>query len=164
MVKSNGIMNLNNVEVMAESDAALQAVSGTITINGGTYTAKNGNVIGPTDNVNEDLDLTINGGTYQGDDYNYAVANFGCYEGYRGRTCNIQIHGGRFVGGQLLAFYGDSAKTLTIDEDTTFESTGGTADAVVVGNGQLIFDSGTIEVSGGSERAALRTFERAKPL
>ena len=75
MVKSNGIMNLNNVEVMAESDAALQAVSGTITINGGTYTAKNGNVIGPTDNVNEDLDLTINGGTYQGDDYNYAVAN-----------------------------------------------------------------------------------------
>ena len=164
MVKSNGIMNLNNVEVMAESDAALQAVSGTITINGGTYTAKNGNVIGPTDNVNEDLDLTINGGTYQGDDYNYAVANFGCYEGYRGRTCNIQIHGGRFVGGQLLAFYGDSAKTLTIDEDTTFESTGGTADAVVVGNGQLIFDSGTIEVSGGSERAALRTFERGEAI
>ena len=64
----------------------------------------------------------------------------------------------------MLAFYGDSAKTLTIDEDTTFESTGGTADAVVVGNGQLIFDSGTIEVSGGSERAALRTFERGEAI
>lgn len=162
-VKSNGIMNLNNVEVMAESNAALQAVSGIITINGGTYTAKNGYVIGPTDNVNEDLNLTINGGTFQGND-RYTVANFGCYEGYSGRTCNIQIHGGRFVGGQLLAFYGDSAKTLTIDGDTTFESTGGTADAVVVGNGQLIFDSGTIEVSGGSERSALRTFERGEAI
>ena len=163
IVKSNGIMNLNNVEVMAESNAALQAVSGTITINGGTYTAKNGYVIGPTDNVNEDLNLTINGGTFQGNDH-YTVANFGCYEGYSGRTCNIQIHGGRFVGGQLLAFYGDSAKTLTIDRDTTFESTGGTADAVVVGNGQLIFDSGTIEVSGDSARSALRTFERGEAI
>lgn len=163
IVKSNGIMNLNNVEVMAESNAALQAVSGTITINGGTYTAKNGYVIGPTDNVNEDLNLTINGGTFQGND-RYTVANFGCYEDYRDRTCNIQIHGGRFVGGQLLAFYGDSAKTLTIDGDTTFESTGSTLDAVVVGNGQLIFDSGTIEVSGGSERSALRTFERGEAI
>ena len=163
IVKSNGIMNLNNVEVMAESNAALQAVSGTITIKGGTYTAKNGYVIGPTDNVNEDLNLTINGGTFQGND-RYTVANFGCYEGYSGRTCNIQIHGGRFVGGQLLAFYGDSAKTLTIDGDTTFESTGGTADAVVVGNGQLIFNSGTIEVSGSSARAALRTYERGEAI
>ena len=162
-VKSNGIMNLNNVEVMAESNAALQAVSGTITINGGTYTAKNRYVIGPTDNVNEDLNLTINGGTFQGND-RYTVANFGCYEGYSGRTCNIQIHGGRFVGGQLLAFYGSSAKTLTIDGDTTFESTGGTADAVVVGNGQLIFDSGTIEVSGDSARSALRTFEKGEAI
>lgn len=162
-VKSNGIMNLNNVEVMAESNAALQAVSGTITINGGTYTAKNGYVIGPTDNVNEDLNLTINGGTFQGND-RYTVANFGCYEGYSGRTCNIQIHGGRFVGGQLLAFYGSSAKTLTIDGDTTFESTGGTADAVVVGNGQLIFNSGTIEVSGDSARSALRTFEKGEAI
>lgn len=163
-VKSNGIMNLNNVEVMAESNAALQAVSGTITINGGTYTAKNGYVIGPTDNVNEDLKLTINGGTFQGND-RYTVANFGCYEGYSGRTCNIQIHGGRFVGGQLLAFYGSSAKTLTIDGDTTFESTGGTYDAVVVGgHGQLIFNSGTIEVSGGSERSALRTVEKGEAI
>lgn len=162
-VNSKGIMNLNSVEVMAESNAALQAVSGTITINGGTYTAKNRYVIGPTDNVNEDLNLTINGGTFQGND-RYTVASFGCYEGYSGRTCNIQIHGGRFVGGQLLAFYGSSAKTLTIDGDTTFESTGGTADAVVVGNGQLIFNSGTIEVSGGSERSALRTFEKGEAI
>ena len=63
-----------------------------------------------------------------------------------------------------MAFYGSSAKTLTIDGDTTFESTGSTLDAVVVGNGQLIFDSGTIEVSGGSERSALRTFERGEAI
>ena len=64
----------------------------------------------------------------------------------------------------MLAFYGSSAKTLTIDGDTTFESTGGTADAVVVGNGQLIFNSGTIEVSGDSERSALRTFEKGEAI
>ena len=160
---TNGKLDLNHVTVHALEGSALRFIEGIITINGGTYTAKNGYVIGPTDNVNEDLNLTINGGTFQGND-RYTVANFGCYEGYSGRTCNIQIHGGRFVGGQLLAFYGSSAKTLTIDGDTTFESTGGTADAVVVGNGQLIFNSGTIEVSGDSERSALRTFEKGEAI
>ena len=160
---TNGKLDLNHVTVHALEGSALRFIEGIITINGGTYTAKNGYVIGPTDNVNEDLNLTINGGTFQGND-RYTVANFGCYQGYSGRTCNIQIHGGRFVGGQLLAFYGSSAKTLTIDGDTTFESTGSTFDAVVVGNGQLIFDSGTIEVSGGSERSALRTFEKGEAI
>ena len=158
-----GTLDLNYVTVHALEGSALRFIEGIITINGGTYTAKNGYVIGPTDNVNEDLNLTINGGTFQGND-RYTVANFGCYEGYPGRTCNIQIHGGRFVGGQLLAFYGSSAETLTIDGDTTFESTGSTFDAVVVGNGQLIFDSGTIEVSGDSERSALRTFEKGEAI
>ena len=60
---------------------------------------------------------------------------------------------------QVLWFDGDGAETLTIDGNTTLQSTGGTADAVVVGHGQLIFDSGTIEVSGDSERSALRTYE-----
>ena len=160
---ANGNVELDDVEVEAENGSALRFTKGIITINGGTYTAKNGYVIGPTDNENEDLNLTINGGTFQGND-RYTVASFGCYQGYRDRTCNIQIHGGRFVGGQLLAFYGSSAKTLTIDGDTTFESTGSTFDAVVVGNGQLIFDSGTIEVSGDSARAALRTYERGEAI
>ena len=53
---------------------------------------------------------------------------------------------------------------MTIDKNTTFQSTGGTADAVVVGHGQLIFNSGTIEVSGGSERSALRTFEKGEAI
>lgn len=155
---TNGKLDLNHVTVHALEGSALRFIEGIITINGGTYTAKNGYVIGPTDNVNEDLNLTINGGTFQGND-RYTVANFGCYQGYSGRTCNIQIHGGRFVGGQLLNFDGVGAKTLTIDQNTILQSTGGAADAVVVGHGQLIFNSGTIEVSGDSERAALRTFE-----
>ena len=163
-VNSKGIMNLNSVEVMAESNAALQAESGTITINGGKYQSDQGAAIATRDNSGTDLDLTMNGGTYQSDDYDYAVANFGCYVTYKGRKCNIKINGSKFIGGQLLAFYGEGAETLTIDENTTFESTGSTFDAVVVGDGQLIFNSGTIEVSGGSERAALRTFERGEAI
>uniref|UniRef100_UPI004024EC50 hypothetical protein n=1 Tax=Faecalibacterium sp. TaxID=1971605 RepID=UPI004024EC50 len=42
---------------------------------------------------------------------------------------------------------------------------GGTADAVAVGgHGQLFFNSGTIEVPSGSERTALRTFEKGEAI
>ena len=163
-VNSKGIMNLNSVEVMAESNAALQAESGTITINGGKYQSDQGAAIATRDNSGTDLDLTMNGGTYQSDSYDYAVANFGCYVTSSGRKCNIKINGSKFIGGQLLWFHGAGAETLTIDENTIFQSTGGTHDAVIVSYGKLIFNSGTIEVSGGSERAALRTFERGEAI
>ena len=163
-VNSKGIMNLNSVEVMAESNAALQAESGTITINGGKYQSNQGAAIATRDNSGTDLDLTMNGGTYQSDDYDHAVANFGCYVTYKGRKCNIKINGSKFIGGQLLWFHGEGAKTLTIDNDTTFQSMGGTRDAVIVSYGQLIFNSGTIEVSGGSQRSALRTFEKGEAI
>ncbi len=163
-VNSKGIMNLNSVEVMAESNAALQAESGTITINGGKYQSDQGAAIATRDNSGTDLDLTMNGGTYQSDSYDYAVANFGCYVTSSGRKCNIKINGSKFIGGQLLWFHGAGAETLTIDENTIFQSTGGTHDAVIVSYGKLIFDSGTIEVSGGSERAALSTFERGEAI
>ena len=163
-VNSKGIMNLNSVEVMAESNAALRAESGTITINGGKYQSDQGAAIATRDNSGTDLDLTMNGGTYQSDSYDYAVANFGCYVTSSGRKCNIKINGSKFIGGQLLWFHGAGAETLTIDENTIFQSTGGTHDAVIVSYGKLIFDSGTIEVSGGSERAALRTFERGEAI
>ena len=163
-VNSKGIMNLNSVEVKAESNAALQAESGTITINGGKYQSDQGAAIATRDNSGTDLDLTMNGGTYQSDSYDYAVANFGCYVTSSGRKCNIKINGSKFIGGQLLWFHGAGAETLTIDENTIFQSTGGTHDAVIVSYGKLIFNSGTIEVSGGSERAALRTFERGEAI
>ena len=158
------VMELDNVEVRAEEGDALLVETGTVTVNGGNYKSGQGRAIGTRDNSGADLNLTINGGTYQGDDYDYAVANFGCYVISDGRECNIKIHGSKFVGGQLLWFHGEGAKTLTIDNNTTFQSIGGTYDAVIVSYGQLIFNSGTIEVSGGSERSALRTFERGEAI
>ena len=158
------VMELDNVEVRAEEGDALLVETGTVTVNGGNYKSGQGRAIGTRDNSGADLNLTINGGTYQGDDYDYAVANFGCYVTSDGRECNIKIHGSKFVGGQLLWFHGEGAKTLTIDNNTTFQSIGGTYDAVIVSYGQLIFNSGTIEVSGGSERSALRTFERGEAI
>lgn len=157
------VMELDNVEVKAEEGDALLVETGTVTVNGGNYKSGQGRAIGTRYNSGADLNLTINGGTYQSD-HGHAVANFGCYVTSDGRECNIKIHGGTFVGGQLLAFYGEGAETLTIDGNTTFQSTGGEYDAVVVGRGQLIFNSGTIEVSGGSERSALRTFEKGEAI
>lgn len=162
---TNGTLDLDHVTVHALEGSALQAESGTITINGGEYKSNQGMAIVTSLNLDDDLDLTINGGTYQSDNYNWPVANFGCYVGRTGRDCNIKIHGGTFVGGQLLKFYGSGAKTLTIDKNTILQSTGGTADAVAVGNhGQLFFNSGTIEVSGGSQRSALCTYEEGKAI
>ena len=162
---ANGTLDLDHVTVHALEGSALRAESGTITINGGEYKSNQGAAIATSYNSDDNLDLTINGGTYQSGNYDHPVANFLCYVGRAGRDCNIKIHGGEFVGGQLLWFEGSGAKTLTIDENTTFQSKGGTRDAVVVGgHGQLIFNSGTIEVSGGSERSALRTYEEGKAI
>ena len=163
----SSIMELdNNVEVEAEEGDALRFETGTVTVNGGNYKSGQGCAIGTRNNSDVNLNLTINGGTYQNGNYDRAVADFGCHGHPRDpRECNIHIHGSTFVGGQLLAFYGDYAKTLTIDDDTTFQSMGGTRDAVAVGgHGQLIFDSGSIEVSGGSQRSALCTFEKGEAI
>ena len=161
---TNGTLDLDHVTVHALEGSALRAESGTITINGGEYKSNQGAAIATWYNSDDNLDLTINGGTYQSDNYNGPVANFGCNVGRTGRDCNIKIYGGTFVGGQLLWFRGEGAKTLTIDRNTTLQSTGGTADAVVVGHGQLIFNSGTIDISGGSERNALRIVERGEAI
>ena len=162
----SSIMELdNNVEVEAEEGDALRFETGTVTVNGGNYKSGQGCAIGTRNNSDVNLNLTINGGTYQNGNYDRAVADFGCHGHTRDpRECNIYIHGRTFVGGQLLAFYGDYAKTLTIDGNTTFQSIGGTYDAVIVGHGQLIFNSGTIEVSGGSERSALRTYKEGEAI
>ena len=162
----SSIMELNNLEVEAEERDALRVEAGTVTVNGGNYKSGQGCAIRTWNSINTDLNLTINGGTYQGNDYNKPVADFGCHgHSTNPRECNIHIYGSTFVGGPLLRFYGDYAKTLTIDRNTTFQSTGGTADAVAVGgHGQLFFNSGTIEVSGGSQRSALRTFEKGEAI
>ena len=159
------VMELDDVEVEAEEGDALLVETGTVTVNGGNYKSGQGCAIGTRANSDVDLDLTINGGTYQGYNYDWTVADFGCHGHPRDpRECNIHIYGSTFVGGRLLRFYGDYAETLTIDGNTTLQSTGGTRDAVVVGHGQLIFNSGTIEVSGGSQRSALCTYEKGEAI
>lgn len=162
---TNGTVDLDHVTVHALNGSALLLYCGTITIEGGKYTADTGRVIYVYPSGDNAVDLTITGGTYKSES-KYAVASFSCY----GEKSTIRIHGSKFIGGsqfiggQLLYFHGDGAETLTIDNNTTFQSIGGTADAVVVGHGQLIFDSGSIEVSGGSERTALRTYKTGEAI
>ena len=160
---TNGTMELDHVTVHALEGTALGLSCGTITIKDGEYTSDAGHAIRTYPENDDAIDLTITGGTYKSST-DYAVAALGCY-GYKGpKRSNIKINGSTFIGGQLLWFDSEGAETLTIDGNTTLQSIGGTYDAVVVGHGQLIFNSGTIEVSGGSERAALRTFEKGEAI
>ena len=161
---TNGTLDLDHVTVHALEGNALELVCGTVTIEDGEYTSDVGHAMQAYPENYDAIDLTITGGTYKSST-DYAVAALGCY-GYKGpKRSNIKINGSKFIGGPLLRFYGDYAKTLTIDEDTTFQSTGGTDDAVAVGgHGQLIFNSGTIEVSGDSARAALRTYDKGEAI
>ena len=157
-----GTLDLNHVTVHALDGNALELVCGTITIEDGEYTSDVGSAIHTYPENDDAIDLTITGGTYKSKSTDYTVASLGCYDGHKGST--IKIHGSTFIGGRLLWFHDASAETLTIDGNTTLQSIGGTRDAVVVEHGQLIFNSGTIEVSGGSERAALRTRDEGEAI
>ena len=159
---TNGTLDLDHVTVYALSGNALELVCGTITIEDGEYTSDVGSAIHTYPENDDAIDLTITGGTYKSISTDYTVARLGCYDGHKGST--IKIHGSTFIGGRLLWFHDAGAETLTIDGNTTLQSIGGTRDAVVVGHGQLIFNSGTIEVSGGSERAALRTRDEGEAI
>ena len=162
---TNGTLDLDHVTVHALSGNALELVCGTITIEDGEYTSDVGPAIHTYPENYDAIDLTITGGTYKSISTDYAVATLGCYGDRGPKRSNIKINGSKFIGGQLLWFHGDGAETLTIDGNTTFQSTGGTYDAVVVGgHGQLIFNSGTIDISGGSERSALRTVEKGEAI
>ena len=159
---TNGTMDLDHVTVHALKGNALELICGTITIEDGEYTSDVGSAIHTYPENDDAIDLTITGGTYTSISTDYTVARLGCYDGHKGST--IKIHGSTFIGGRLLWFHDASAETLTIDGNTTLQSIGGTRDAVVVEHGQLIFNSGTIEVSGGSERAALRTRDEGEAI
>ena len=163
--RTNGKLDLDHVTVHALEGNALELVCGTITIEDGEYTSDVGHAMEGYPENDDAIDLTITGGTYKSISTDYTVAALGCY-GTRGpKRSNIKINGSKFVGGQLLWFHGEGAETLTIDGDTTLQSIGGTYDAVVVGgHGQLFFNSGTIDISGGSERSALRIVERGEAI
>ena len=156
----NGTLDLDHVTVHALEGNALELICGTITIEEGEYTTSAAGCAIHTYPENSDaIDLTITGGTYKSESQ-AVVAALGCYGTKGPKRSNIKINGSKLIGNnQVLWFEGDGAETLTIDGNTTLQSTGGTADAVVVGHGQLIFNLGTIEVPDGSECAALRTYE-----
>ena len=160
---TNGTMELDHVTVHALEGTALGLSCGTITIKDGEYTSDAGHAIRTYPENDDAIDLTITGGTYKSETQ-YATAALKCYGTKGPKKSNVKINGSTFIGGQLLWFDSEGAETLTIDGNTTLQSIGGTYDAVVVGHGQLIFNSGTIEVSGGSERAALRTFEKGEAI
>ena len=165
---TNGTLDLDHVTVHALRGNALELVCGTITIEDGEYTSDVGHAMEGYPENYDAIDLTITGGTYKSST-DYAVAALGCYGDQGPKRSNIKINGSTFVGGQLLWFHGDGAETLTIDGNTTLQSTGGEYDAVVVGgHGQLFFNSGTIDISGGSsggsERNALRIVERGEAI
>lgn len=161
---TNGTLDLDHVTVHALEGNALELVCGTITIEDGEYTSDVGHAMEGYPENYDAIDLTITGGTYKSISTDYAVAALGCYGTKGPKKSNIKINGSKFVGGQLLWFHGEGAETLTIDENTTLQSIGGTLDAVVVGHGQLFFNSGTIDISGGSERSALRIVERGEAI
>ena len=161
---TNGTLDLDHVTVHALEGNALELVCGTITIEDGEYTSDVGHAMEGYPENYDAIDLTITGGTYKSISTDYAVAGLGCYGTEGSKRSNIKINGSKFVGGQLLWFHGEGAETLTIDENTTLQSIGGTLDAVVVGHGQLFFNSGTIDISGGSERSALRIVERGEAI
>lgn len=162
--RTNGTLDLDHVTVHALKGNALELVCGTITIEDGEYTSDARRAIQTYPEIDDAIDLTITGGTYISKSQN-VVAALGCYGTKGPKRSNIKINGSKLIGNnQVLWFEGEGAETLTIDGDTTLQSTGGTADAVVVGDGQLIFNSGTIEVSGDSERSALRTFEKGEAI
>ena len=161
---TNGTLDLDHVTVHALEGNALELVCGTITIEDGEYTSDVGHAMEGYPENDDAIALTITGGTYKSST-DYAVAALGCYGTQGSKRSNIKINGSTFVGGQLLWFHGEDAETLTIDGNTTLQSTGGTYDAVVVGgHGQLFFNSGTIDISGGSERNALRIVERGEAI
>lgn len=162
---TNGTLDLDHVTVHALEGNALELVCGTITIEDGEYTSDVGHAMEGYPENYDAIDLTITGGTYKSISTDYAVAGLGCYGTKGSKRSNIKINGSKFVGGQLLWFHGEGAKTLTIDKNTILQSTGGTADAVAVGNhGQLFFNSGTIDISGGSQRSALCTYEEGEAI
>ena len=162
--RTNGKLDLDHVTVHALKGNALELVCGTITIEDGEYTSDARRAIQTYPEIDDAIDLTITGGTYISKSQN-VVAALGCYGTKGTKRSNIKINGSKLIGNnQVLWFTGDGAETLTIDGDTTLQSTGGTADAVIVGHGQLFFNSGTIEVPGGSECAALRTYDEGEAI
>lgn len=123
---------------------------------GGKADLKNVTVEGNSNNAvysNRSCEVTITGGKYttSGD---VTISNCG--------TGTMNIYGGTFEGNQAIQ---NKDGTMLIDEGATIIGTFGVYHVVVnYGNGKLTFKDGTVEIKGGSPRAALCVWNNSETI
>ena len=102
---------------------------------------------------NRSCEVTITGGKYTASG-EVTISNCG--------TGTMNIYGGTFEGNQVIQ---NASGTMLIDEGATIIGTFGVYDVVVnYGNGKLTFKDGTVEIKGGSPRAALCGFGNSETI
>lgn len=172
-IKNNGhtvqVDSTRYIQILREE---YNAQVGKITVDGGTYKGgtdsvfqfssggkadlKNVTVEGNSNNAvysNRSCEVTITGGKYTtGGDV--TISNCG--------TGTMNIYGGTFEGNQVIQNQGG---TMLIDKGATIIGTFGVYHVVVnYGNGKLTFKDGTVEIKGGSPRAALCVWNNSETI
>ena len=144
-------VKLENVTAHATNNSTITIGGGNLTIGSGHYTSGGSSVVFIYDDWATDVPtVEINGGEFIGS--GSESPTLAVYK----TNGTMKIHGGTFTSTQNGQVLGNQAH-VTIDGTPEFNSEGGTDDAIVnAGVGQMEFNGGTITVSGGSGRAALR--------
>ena len=144
-------VKLESVTAHATNNSTITISGGNLTIGSGHYTSGGSSVVFIYDDWATDVPtVEINGGEFIGS--GSESPTLAVYK----TNGTMKIHGGTFTSTQNGQVLGNKAH-VTIDGTPEFNSVGGTADAIVnAGVGIMQFNGGTITVSGGSDRAALR--------
>lgn len=147
-------VTLEDVKARATLSPTIMVGGGNLTINSGHYTSDGSSVVSIYYDWADDVPkVKINGGEFIGSDSESSTLMVSRENG------TMEIHGGTFTSTKCGQVLGNQAQ-VTIDSTVSvpeFNSEGGTADAIVnVGVGKMQFNDGTITVSDGSDRAALR--------
>ena len=152
-VDRDPLVILDNVTAHAPKSATIRINGGNLIINSGHYTSDRSSVVSIYDGYNYTTavpTVEIHGGEFIGS--GSQSPTLAVYK----TNGTMKIHGGTFTSTKCGQVLGNKAH-VTIDGTPEFNSEGGTADAIVnVDGGQMEFNGGTITVSGGSGRAALR--------
>lgn len=152
-VDRDPLVILENVTAHAPKSATIRINGGNLIINSGHYTSDRSSVVSIYSDYNYTTavpTVEIHGGEFIGS--GSQSPTLAVYK----TNGTMKIHGGTFTSTKCGQVLGNKAH-VTIDGTPEFNSEGGTADAIVnVDGGQMEFNGGTITVSGGSGRAALR--------
>ena len=152
-VDRDPLVILENVTAHAPKSATIRINGGNLIINSGHYTSDSSSVVSIYGDYNYTTavpTVEIHGGEFIGS--GSQSPTLAVYK----TNGTMKIHGGTFTSTKCGQVLGNKAH-VTIDGTPEFNSEGGTADAIVnVDGGQMEFNGGTITVSGGSGRAALR--------